>query len=103
MLTLAVKSWENNWNKLTPFLEFPQEIRKLIYTTNIIASLNASLRKYTKNKRVFPADDAALKSIFLAAQQIKSKWEKSLHVGLKLEISWLFILNLVSLIPAFKQ
>jgi len=76
---LAVKSWENNWSNLTAFLEFPQEIRKLIYTTNIIESFNASLRKHTKNKRVFPTDDAALKSIYLAAQQIKMKWEKSRH------------------------
>lgn len=72
----AVKSWEENWDALTAFLNFPQEIRKLIYTTNIIESFNASLRKYTKNKKVFPNDDAALKSIYLAAQQIRSKWNK---------------------------
>ena len=74
---LAVKSWESNWENLTAFLQYPAEIRKLIYTTNIIESFNASLRKYTKNKKVFPNDDAALKSIYLAAQQIKKKWQKS--------------------------
>jgi len=74
---LAVKSWENNWENLTAFLEYPAEIRKLIYTTNIIESFNASLRKYTRNKKVFPNDQSALKSIFLAAQQIKKKWQKS--------------------------
>jgi transposase-like protein len=74
---IAVKSWENNWENLTAFLEYPKEIRKLIYTTNIIESFNASLRKYTKNKRVFPTDDAALKSIYLAAQQIRKKWHKA--------------------------
>ena len=73
---LVVKSWENNWTNLTTFLAYPLEIRKLIYTTNIIESFNASLRKYTKNKKVFPTDDAALKSIYLAAQQIRKKWEK---------------------------
>ena len=73
----AVKSWENNWDHLTVFLNYPAEVRKLIYTTNIIESFNASLRKYTKNKRVFPTDDAALKSIYLAAQQIRKKWKKS--------------------------
>lgn len=73
----AVKSWEENWEHLTAFLAFPQEIRKLIYTTNIIESFNASLRKHTKNKRVFPTDNAALKSIYLAAQHIKSRWQKS--------------------------
>ncbi len=74
---LAVNSWERNWENLTAFLQYPKEIRKLIYTTNIIESFNAALRKYTKNKRVFPTDDAALKSIFLAADQIKKKWQKS--------------------------
>ena len=74
---LAVKSWENNWEHLTAFLGYPSEIRKLIYTTNIIESFNASLRKFTKNKRVFPTDDAALKSIYLAAQQIEKKWKKT--------------------------
>ena len=49
----AVQSWENNWDNLTTFLNYPKEIRKLIYTTNIIESFNASLRKYTRNKKVF--------------------------------------------------
>jgi transposase-like protein len=74
---MAVRSWEENWTNLTAFLQYPKEIRKLIYTTNIIESFNASLRKYTKNKKVFPNDDAALKSIYLAAQQISNKWQKS--------------------------
>lgn len=73
----AVESWENNWENLTAFLEYPQEIRKLIYTTNIIESFNASLRKHTRNKKVFPNDDAAMKSIYLAAMAIKGKWKKS--------------------------
>ena len=74
---LAVKSWDNNWEHLTAFLAYPAEIRKLIYTTNIIESFNASLRKFTKNRRVFPTDDAALKSIYLAAMQIEKKWKKT--------------------------
>jgi len=73
----AVNSWENNWSALTLFLEYPAEIKKLIYTTNIIESFNASLRKFTKNKKVFPTDDAAIKSVYLAAQQIRKKWQKS--------------------------
>ncbi len=73
----AVQSWENNWGNLTVFLNYPKEIRKLIYTTNIIESFNASLRKYTRNKKVFPHDDAALKSIYLAAQSISKKWKKT--------------------------
>lgn len=74
---MAVKSWETNWDNLTAFLQYPQEIRKLIYTTNIIESFNASLRKYTRNKKVFPNDESALKSIYLAFQQIEKKWRKS--------------------------
>jgi transposase-like protein len=73
----AVKSWTNNWDALTTFLDYPPEIRKIIYTTNIIESFNASLRKFTRNKKVFPNDEAALKSIYLAAQQIKPKWNKT--------------------------
>ena len=73
---VAVRSWENNWENLTAFLQYPIEIRKLIYTTNIIESFNSGLRKFTKNKKVFPNDDAALKSIYLAAQQIEKKWRK---------------------------
>jgi len=73
----SVQSWEDNWDNLTAFLNYPHEIRKLIYTTNIIESFNASLRKYTKNKKVFPTDDAALKSIYLAAMNIRKKWQKA--------------------------
>lgn len=74
---MAVKSWETNWENLTAFLGYPKVIRKRIYTTNIIESFNASLRKYTKNKGVFPTNDAALRSIYLAAQQIRKKWYKA--------------------------
>ena len=73
----SVKSWTNNWDALTAFLDYPPEIRKLIYTTNIIESFNASLRKFTRNKKVFPNDESALKSIYLAALQIMPKWKKS--------------------------
>ncbi len=73
----VINSWNQNWDALIAFLDFPPEIRKLIYTTNIIESFNASLRKYTRNKKVFPNDDSALKSIYLAAQEIKPKWNKS--------------------------
>lgn len=75
----AVKSWETNWHNLTVFLQYPDEIRRLIYTTNVIESFNAGLRKYTKNKKSFPTDDAALKSIYLAAQNVQHTWQKSRH------------------------
>ena len=62
----AIKSWRDNWDELTVFLEFPLEIRQIIYTTNLIENLNGKIRKYTKNKMSFPTDDAVLKSVYLA-------------------------------------
>ena len=70
----AVKSWRNNWNELTVFLEYPLEIRKIIYTTNTIENLNGKIRKYTKNKMSFPSDQAVLKSVYLSLTQITKKW-----------------------------
>ena len=68
------KSWLPHWENITPFFDYPSEIRKVIYTTNVIESLNASLRKVVKNKRVFPSDDAALKQLYLALRNISKKW-----------------------------
>ncbi len=68
------KSWENNWNNIIPFFEYSEEIRKVIYTTNAIESLNNSLRKVTKNRNSFPNDDAAIKLLYMALQNIAKKW-----------------------------
>jgi len=68
------KSWENNWQNIIPFFEYPEEIRKVIYTTNAIESLNNSLRKVTKNRNSFPNDDAAIKLLYMALQNIAKKW-----------------------------
>lgn len=62
----AIKSWYNKWDELTVFFDFPLEIRKIIYTTNLIENLNGKIRKYTKNKMSFPTDKAVQKSVFLA-------------------------------------
>lgn len=70
----AVQSWRNNWDDLTVFLEFPLEIRKIIYTTNLIENLNGKIRKYTKNKMSFPTDDAVMKSVYLALNEATKKW-----------------------------
>jgi transposase-like protein len=70
----AVQSWERNWANLTAFFDFPLEIRKIIYTTNVIESLNSTIRKYTKTKTVFPDDSATLKAVFLAVRNIEKKW-----------------------------
>jgi putative transposase len=66
--------WLRHWENVIPFFDYPPEIRKVIYTTNAIESLNMTLRKFIKNKRVFPSDDAAFKQIFLAMQIIAKKW-----------------------------
>ena len=67
-------SWERNWEGLIPFLSYPDYIRKAIYTTNAIESLNRSLRKITKNRGSFPTDDAALKLLYLTLRNISKKW-----------------------------
>jgi putative transposase len=68
-----VKSWIENWDRLTLMFEFPDQIRKLIYTTNIIESFNSQLRKVTKSKRVFTNDQALMKLLFLVQQKIFEK------------------------------
>lgn len=75
----AVQSWHRNWDELTAFFEFPVEIRKIIYTTNIIENLNGKIRKYTKSKLSFPTDDAVRKSVWLALQEIEKKWTQPIR------------------------
>lgn len=70
----AIKSWQDNWAALSTYFEYPQSIRKVVYTTNTIESLNSTIRKYTRNKTVFPDDQAALKSVYLAIQQAEKNW-----------------------------
>lgn len=82
----AIKSWEDNWEELTVFFDFPIEIRKIIYTTNLIENLNGKIRKYTKNKLSFPTDEAVLKSVFLALREATKKWTMPIH-------NWGLILN----------
>lgn len=71
---MVSKSWRNNWTRITPFFAYPPEIRKVIYTTNAIESLNNSLRKVTKNRNSFPNDEAAIKSLYMALKNIAKKW-----------------------------
>jgi putative transposase len=70
----AIKSWRTNWAHLTAFLDFPPEVRKIIYTTNTIESMNAGIRKYTNSRNIFPDDNAALKAVYLAINNIEKKW-----------------------------
>lgn len=70
----AILSWRNNWDDLTVFFQFPLEIRKIIYTTNLIENLNGKIRKYTKSKLSFPSDDAVKKNVYLSLMEIEKKW-----------------------------
>lgn len=68
------QSWRRNWEKVIPFLAYPPELRKLIYTTNAIESLHRSLRKNVRNRGHFPNDDAAIKLLYLVIRNISAKW-----------------------------
>ena len=75
----AITSWEENWDNLTNYFEYPLELRKIIYTTNTIENLNRGIRKYTKTKTQFPNENAASKSIFLSIQNIEKAWSKGIN------------------------
>jgi putative transposase len=69
-----VRSWRSNWEKIIPFMDYPIEIRKIIYTTNIIESLNNTLRKSIRNRGHFPTEEALMKVLYLAIQQVSKRW-----------------------------
>lgn len=73
----AIKSWEDNWDNLSTFFEFSPYIRKIIYTTNIIESLNSQFRKVTKTKLIFPSDESLMKMLYLATEKVHSKWTRN--------------------------
>jgi len=68
------KSWRSNWENLITIFDYPADIRKVIYTTNAIESLNSVIRKSVKTRKVFPSDDAALKVVYLAVEAAAKKW-----------------------------
>jgi len=76
---MITKSWRTNWPRVIPFFAHPPEIRKVIYTTNAIESLNMSLRKVTKTRGSFPNDEAAAKLLYLALRNISKKWTQKVH------------------------
>ena len=82
----AVRSWRTNWDDLTTFFDYPVEIRKIIYTTNLIENLNGKIRKYTRAKLSFPNDDALKKSVYLAISEIEKKWTMPVK-------NWAIVLN----------
>ena len=73
------KSWRTHWAQITPMFAFPDDIRKVIYTTNAVESVNMTLRKASRNHRIFPTDDAVFKVMYLAAQNASKKWTMPLR------------------------
>lgn len=86
----AIKSWENNWDCLSTFFKFPNKIRKIIYTTNVIESLNRQYRKITKTKCIFPNDESILKMLYLANEKTTKKWTVRYH-------NWDMVINQLSI------
>ena len=85
------KSWRSNWTRVIPFFAHPPEIRKIMYTTNAIESLNMSLRKVTKARGSFPNDEAVSKLLYLALRNIAKKWTRPV-------IDWTAALNRLAII-----
>jgi putative transposase len=75
----AAKVWRSNWMQVIPFFSFPEEVRKVVYTTNAVESLHMSLRKVIKTRGSFPTEDAALKLLYLAITKTVAKWETVQH------------------------
>ena len=73
----SFKTWEENWDAICPFFQFSDHIRKIMYTTNTIESLNRQFRKYTKTKSVFPTDMSLLKCLYLSTKNISKKWDQA--------------------------
>ena len=73
----AFKTWEENWDAICPFFQFSDPIRKIMYTTNTIESLNRQFRKFTKTKSVFPTDMSLLKCLYLSTKNITKKWDQA--------------------------
>jgi transposase-like protein len=76
---VVLASWNNNWDKLSTYFKYPQEIRKLIYTTNAIEGFHRQVRKVTKTKGAFTSDMALMKLIYLTVENITKKWDKPLR------------------------
>lgn len=79
LYSISINSWENNWEELSTFFKYPEEIRRMIYTTNAMESFNRQLRKVTKSRSIFPSDDSLLKMLYLATQDVVKKWTQNLR------------------------
>lgn len=84
-------AWRRNWARVTPFLAYPPAIRRVVYTTNAVESLNSQLRRAVRNRGSFPSEDAALKVLFLAVSRAVKKWSWLPVVGWKEALTWFTI------------
>jgi transposase-like protein len=75
----VIKSWQANWESLSQYFKYPEELRRIIYTTNIVEGFHRQIRKYTKNKGAFTSENALLKLIYCACQKILEKWNQPMH------------------------
>ena len=75
----AMKRWDENWDVISPMFKFSQDVRKVIYTTNAIESLNSALRRLNSQRSVFPSDTALLKALYLATFEATKKWTMPLR------------------------
>ncbi len=71
---MIARSWRANWSRVVPIFSYPSEIRRAVYTTNTIESLNMTLRKVSKNRSLFPSDEAVFKLLYLALRNISKRW-----------------------------
>ncbi|EJP24130.1 transposase, mutator-like family protein, partial [Peptostreptococcaceae bacterium AS15] len=76
---MCVSSWKNNWAELSTYFKYPQEMRRLIYTTNAMENFNRQLRKVTKSKTIYPNDYSLMKSLYLAMADASSKWKSRIR------------------------
>lgn len=76
---MIASSWRSNWERVVPFLDFPPDVRRVIYTTNAIESLNSTLRKLLQYRGHFPTDEAVFKLLYLALSKMEKKWERSIR------------------------
>ncbi|MGL4948367.1 MAG: transposase [Mycoplasma sp.] len=92
-----MKSWRKNFQELTTFFEFPPELKKIIYTTNVIENLNQKIRKFTKNKGNFNNEDSLSKIVYISIQNTMRYWTKTVR-------NWCMIINqLAILFPESKN
>ena len=76
---MVIDSWYNNWNNLDTLFKFSPQIRKLIYTTNVLEGFNRQVRKFTKVRTIFPTDESLNKCVYLATMEIMEKWTQPIH------------------------